>query len=151
MKFSRIHCVKSIPIWSYSGPHFPAFGLNTERYGVDQNNCEYGNIWRSDSYFNILTILVLENVTDDINSTRQLKDKNNATTTVKTSVTITSTTTLSTSVSTRTTKESETATKHNKNDYLPKFKQKLASHEVSLLISLSLINLCLSLHLLVLS
>ena len=118
---------------------------------MDQNNSEYGNISRSDSYFNILTILVLENVTDDINSTRQLKDKNNATTTVKTSVTITSTTTLSTSVSTRTTKESETATKHNKNDYLPKFKQKLASHEVSLLISLSLINLCLSLHLLVLS
>ena len=39
----------------YSGPHFPAFGLNTERYGVrfspaagkfgknaDQNNSEYG-------------------------------------------------------------------------------------------------------------
>ena len=27
------HCVKSVRIWSYSGPHFPAFGLNTERYG----------------------------------------------------------------------------------------------------------------------
>ena len=26
------HCVKSIR--SYSGPDFPAFGLNTERYGV---------------------------------------------------------------------------------------------------------------------
>ena len=30
------HCVKSIRIWSYSGPHFPAFGLNTERYGVSR-------------------------------------------------------------------------------------------------------------------
>ena len=24
-------CVKSVPIRSYSGPHFPAFGLNTEK------------------------------------------------------------------------------------------------------------------------
>ena len=30
----NIHCVKSVPIQSYSGPHFPVFGLNTERYGV---------------------------------------------------------------------------------------------------------------------
>ena len=28
------HCVKSLRIWSYSGPYFPAFGLNTERYKV---------------------------------------------------------------------------------------------------------------------
>ena len=27
------HCVKSVRIRSYSGPLFPAFGLNTERYG----------------------------------------------------------------------------------------------------------------------
>ena len=27
-------CVKSVRIWSFSGPHFPAFGLNTERYSV---------------------------------------------------------------------------------------------------------------------
>ena len=29
-------------IWSFSGPHFPAFGLNTERYGVSlciQSKC----------------------------------------------------------------------------------------------------------------
>ena len=31
--YSR-HCVKSVRIRSYSGPHFPAFGLNTERYEV---------------------------------------------------------------------------------------------------------------------
>ena len=29
-----LHCVKSVSIRSYSGPDFPAFGLNTERYGV---------------------------------------------------------------------------------------------------------------------
>ena len=28
------HCVKSVRIQSYSGPHFPAFGLDAERYGV---------------------------------------------------------------------------------------------------------------------
>ena len=30
----NIHCVKSVRIRSYSGPCFPAFGLNTERYSV---------------------------------------------------------------------------------------------------------------------
>ena len=28
------HCVKSIRIRSFSGPYFPAFGLNAERYSV---------------------------------------------------------------------------------------------------------------------
>ena len=28
------HCAKSVHIQSYSGPRFPAFGLNTERYSV---------------------------------------------------------------------------------------------------------------------
>ena len=27
-------CVKTIRIWSFSAPHFFAFGLNMERYGV---------------------------------------------------------------------------------------------------------------------
>ena len=31
---STTHYVKSICIRSFFGPHFPAFGLNTERYGV---------------------------------------------------------------------------------------------------------------------
>ena len=35
-------CVKSVRICSFSGPHFPKFGLNTERYGVSfriQSKC----------------------------------------------------------------------------------------------------------------
>ena len=49
LKFNRpFHCVKSIRIRSYSCPHFSAFELNRERYGVsvlmrenaDQNNSE---------------------------------------------------------------------------------------------------------------
>ena len=28
------HCVRSVPIRTYSGPHFPAFRLNAKRYGV---------------------------------------------------------------------------------------------------------------------
>ena len=36
------HCVKSVRIRSYSGPYFPAFGLNTEGYEVSfrvQSKC----------------------------------------------------------------------------------------------------------------
>ena len=31
---NQMYCVKSGRIRSYSAPHFPTFGLNTERYGV---------------------------------------------------------------------------------------------------------------------
>ena len=31
------HSVKSVRIWSYSSPHFPAFGLNTVRYSVSRD------------------------------------------------------------------------------------------------------------------
>ena len=34
------HCVKSVRIRSYSGPHFPAFGLNTEYVSLHiQSEC----------------------------------------------------------------------------------------------------------------
>ena len=36
-----VHCVKSVT-QSFSGPYFPAFGLNT-----DQKNSEYGHFSRS--------------------------------------------------------------------------------------------------------
>ena len=42
LTFLVLHCVKSVRIRNYSGPHFPAFGLNTERYGVSlriQSEC----------------------------------------------------------------------------------------------------------------
>ena len=38
----NLHCVKSVCIRSYSGPHFPAIGMNTERYFVSlriQSEC----------------------------------------------------------------------------------------------------------------
>ena len=34
-----VHCVKSLGVWSYSGPYFPAFGFNT-----DLNNSEYEHV-----------------------------------------------------------------------------------------------------------
>ena len=50
------HCVKYVPIRSYSGPYFPALGLNTDavnsvrmRENTDQNNSEYGHFLRSAS------------------------------------------------------------------------------------------------------
>ena len=39
---SLLHRVKSVRVRSYSGPYFPAIGLNT-----DQNNTEYGHFLRS--------------------------------------------------------------------------------------------------------
>ena len=52
--------MKSVRIRSFSGPYFPSFGLNTERYSVslrislvqmlentDQKNSEYGHFSRS--------------------------------------------------------------------------------------------------------
>ena len=41
-KGNLTHCVKSVHIRRYSGPNFPAFGLNTERYSVSlriQSKC----------------------------------------------------------------------------------------------------------------
>ena len=53
------NCVKSVLIRSYSGPHFPAFGLNPEwsislysfqiRENAGQDNSEYGHFSRSES------------------------------------------------------------------------------------------------------
>ena len=40
------HCVRSIHIWSFPGPYFSAFGLNTKRHGVSlhiQSKC--GKLW----------------------------------------------------------------------------------------------------------
>ena len=34
----RGHCLKSVRIRSFSGPYFPAFGLNMERYEVSLGN-----------------------------------------------------------------------------------------------------------------
>ena len=55
-KISIIHCVISARIQSYSGPHFPAFGLNTVspysvrmRENADQNYSEYGHFLCSDN------------------------------------------------------------------------------------------------------
>ena len=58
-----MHCVKSIGIRSYSGPYFPAFGLNTpylsvfipnSRENTYQNNFEYGHFLHSDGFLNDL-------------------------------------------------------------------------------------------------
>ena len=41
-EWTGLHWVKIVCIWSFSGPHFPAFRLNTERYGVSlriQSEC----------------------------------------------------------------------------------------------------------------
>ena len=45
-KISGLHCISGVRIRRYSGPHFPAFGLNTERYSLSlriQSEC--GKMW----------------------------------------------------------------------------------------------------------
>ena len=40
--FAMSHCMKSVCIWSFSGPYFPAFGLNAEIIRVNlriQSEC----------------------------------------------------------------------------------------------------------------
>ena len=45
-KYSDNHCVKSVRIWSFSGPHLTAFGINTERYSVSLRiQSKYLKIW----------------------------------------------------------------------------------------------------------
>ena len=39
---NKLHWVKNVRIWIFSGPYFPAFELSTERYGVSlciQSKC----------------------------------------------------------------------------------------------------------------
>ena len=40
-----IHSVWSVQIRSFSGPYFPAFGLNTERYFSDEVQKRFKNTW----------------------------------------------------------------------------------------------------------
>ena len=42
---TKQHCVESARIRGYSGPYFPTFGMNTERYGVSlRMQFEFGKI-----------------------------------------------------------------------------------------------------------
>ena len=44
------HCVKIVRVWSFSGPYFSEFGLNTERYQVSlriQSKCRKIRNWES--------------------------------------------------------------------------------------------------------
>ena len=52
------YCMKNVRIRSYSGPHFPAFGLNIHiTENADQNNSQYGHFLRS-----VFLLLILENL-----------------------------------------------------------------------------------------
>ena len=63
----QIHCVKSIRIWCFSSPYFPAFEFNTERFSVslriqsecDQKNSEYWHFSRSDKLVKLNVLVQL--------------------------------------------------------------------------------------------
>ena len=60
-RFLNAKCLRSARIQSFSGPYFPAFGLNTERYYIslgiqfefwennDQKNSAYGHFSLNDN------------------------------------------------------------------------------------------------------
>ena len=55
------HCVKSVRIWSYPGPYFSAFELNTEVYGISLGiQSEHGKIQtritpNTDTFYSVQT------------------------------------------------------------------------------------------------
>ena len=57
---SSLLCVKCVHIWSYSGQHFPAFGLNTEKYSPSlriQSKCRKIRtriITKTDTFYAVL-------------------------------------------------------------------------------------------------
>ena len=60
------HCIKSVRIWSFFGPYFPAFRLNTERDSVClRSQSECGKI-RPRKTPNIDTFHSVESVTEKI-------------------------------------------------------------------------------------
>ena len=66
------HCVKSVRIWRYSGPYFPPFRLNMERYGASLRiQSRYGKIWtriipNTDTFYRLFTQCILKEVTQSI-------------------------------------------------------------------------------------
>ena len=47
------HSVKSVRIRSYSGPHFPAFGLNTERCGISKITSKTSITPNTDNFYTV--------------------------------------------------------------------------------------------------
>ena len=65
------HCVKNVRIWSYSRSYFPAFGLNTERYGVSlhiQSECEKIRTRKSPNTDTFHAVTVVKFILNKMNS-----------------------------------------------------------------------------------
>ena len=70
----HFHGVKSVLIWSFSGPYFPAFGLNTGRYGVSLRiESECGKILsRKTPKTNTFHAMYVKEIDFILNSTQQV-------------------------------------------------------------------------------
>ena len=56
-----INCMKSVRVWSFSGPYFPAFGMNTEKYGVSlsiQSKCGEIRTRKPDTFHTVINTLI---------------------------------------------------------------------------------------------
>ena len=66
------HCVKSVRIWNFSGPCFPACKLNTETYR--ENRLEYGHVLHSEHLRGFLqkaTLQISENFNENLHDSSQ--------------------------------------------------------------------------------
>ena len=72
---NKPYCVKSVCIGSYSGPHFPVFGLNTERYGVGASQTTWNASVTSGYHFQTLKYVNLDiiSIVNGVYSARFLK------------------------------------------------------------------------------
>ena len=66
LKIFAVHCVKSVCIRSFSGPYFPTFGLNTERYRIFPIQSEREKILTGEApdtnTFHAFVVLVFEKI-----------------------------------------------------------------------------------------
>ena len=70
------HCVISVRIRSFSGPYFPVFRLNTERYGVSlRSQFECGKIQarKTSNTYTFHTVLVTLTLSDSFANLRVIK------------------------------------------------------------------------------
>ena len=71
---AAFHCVKSVCIPSYYGPHFPAFGLNTERFNSQEMKVQVNRALKRYSF--VVTIKTIKKQTGSANKFLSIPNTN---------------------------------------------------------------------------
>ena len=73
-----INCMKSVRVWSFSGPYFPTFGMNRKKYGVSlsiQSKCGKIRIRKQDTFHTVINTLIYAARFDFFNLLLKMKIK----------------------------------------------------------------------------